>query len=117
MALLKIARMGHPVLLQRCEPVPNPGALGIRQLVANMMQTMEDASGVGSRFMAASIRRCRFDRADLMDALLADAVMDKASFEQANLYRADLGRSVGEDVNMSGANVRWARSLPKREPA
>ena len=47
MALLKIARMGHPVLLQRCEPVPNPGGPGIRQLVANMMQTMEDASGVG----------------------------------------------------------------------
>ena len=24
MAILKIARMGHPVLLQRCEPVPDP---------------------------------------------------------------------------------------------
>lgn len=47
MALLKIARMGHPVLLQRCEPVPDPGAPGIRNLVQNMMQTMEDASGVG----------------------------------------------------------------------
>jgi len=47
MPLLKIARMGHPVLLRRCEPVPNPGAPGIRQLVSNMIQTMEDAPGVG----------------------------------------------------------------------
>jgi len=47
MPLLKIARMGHPVLLRRCEPVPNPGAPGIRQLVTNMIQTMEDAPGVG----------------------------------------------------------------------
>ena len=47
MAILKIARMGHPVLLQRCEPVPDPGAPEIRRLVADMMETMEDAPGVG----------------------------------------------------------------------
>ena len=47
MAILKIARMGHPVLLQRCEPVPDPGAPEIRRLVADMMETMEDAPGGG----------------------------------------------------------------------
>ena len=47
MALLKIARMGHPVLLQRAEPVTDPGAPEIRQLVADMMETMEDAPGAG----------------------------------------------------------------------
>ncbi len=47
MALLKIARMGHPVLIQRAEPVPDPGAPDIRRLVADMMETMEDASGAG----------------------------------------------------------------------
>jgi peptide deformylase len=47
MALLKIARMGHPVLLQMCEPVKNPGAPAIRQLAADMLETMEDANGVG----------------------------------------------------------------------
>ena len=47
MSILKIARMGHPVLLQRAEPVTDPGAPAIRQLVADMMETMEDASGVG----------------------------------------------------------------------
>jgi peptide deformylase len=47
MAILKIARMGHPVLLQKCAPVADPGAPEIRRLVANMMETMEDAPGVG----------------------------------------------------------------------
>jgi peptide deformylase len=47
MAILKIARMGHPVLLRRCDPVPDPGAPEIRRLVADMMETMEEAPGVG----------------------------------------------------------------------
>jgi peptide deformylase len=47
MAILKIARMGHPVLLQKCEPVGDPGAPEIRRLVADMMETMEDAAGAG----------------------------------------------------------------------
>ena len=47
MAILKIARMGHPVLLQMCEPVANPGAPAIRRLVADMLETMADAPGVG----------------------------------------------------------------------
>jgi peptide deformylase len=47
MAILKIARMGHPVLLQKCEPVAKPGAPEVRRLVADMLETMHDAPGVG----------------------------------------------------------------------
>jgi peptide deformylase len=47
MAVLKIARMGHPVLLERCRPVTDPGAPAIRQLVQDMFETMEDAPGAG----------------------------------------------------------------------
>ena len=47
MAILKIARMGHPVLLLKCVRVANRGAPEIRRLVADMMATMEDASGAG----------------------------------------------------------------------
>ena len=47
MAILKIARMGHPVLLRRCDPVADPTAPEIRRLVADMIETMEDAPGVG----------------------------------------------------------------------
>ena len=47
MALLKIARMGHPVLLQRAAPVADPTAPEIRRLVADMIETMLDAPGIG----------------------------------------------------------------------
>ena len=47
MALLKIARMGHPVLTRVADPVPDPGAPEIRRLVADMIETMIDAGGVG----------------------------------------------------------------------
>ncbi len=47
MAILKIARMGHPVLLARAAPVADPGAPEIRRLVADMIETMEDAQGAG----------------------------------------------------------------------
>ncbi len=47
MAILKIARMGHPVLLQRAEPVADPTTPEIRRLVADMIETMDDASGAG----------------------------------------------------------------------
>ena len=47
MSLLKIARMGHPILLTPAEPVADPTAPEIRRLVADMAETMEDAGGVG----------------------------------------------------------------------
>ncbi|WP_372622946.1 peptide deformylase [Falsiroseomonas sp.] len=47
MALLKIARMGHPVLIRPAEPVTDPTAPEIRRLVADMAETMEDAQGIG----------------------------------------------------------------------
>lgn len=47
MSILKIARMGHPVLLERADPVVDPGAPEIRRLVADMIETMEDAGGAG----------------------------------------------------------------------
>src|SRR5262249_5993954 len=47
MALLKIARMGNPVLRRRAEPVEDPAAPWVRRLVADMIETMHDAGGTG----------------------------------------------------------------------
>ena len=47
MAILKIARMGHPVLLREADPVPDPTAPEIRRLIADMADTMRDAQGLG----------------------------------------------------------------------
>ncbi|MFC0408866.1 peptide deformylase [Roseomonas elaeocarpi] len=47
MAILKIARMGHPVLLQRAEPVEDPTDPEIGRLIEDMIETMIDANGLG----------------------------------------------------------------------
>ncbi|HEY3150020.1 MAG TPA: peptide deformylase [Dongiaceae bacterium] len=47
MAILKIARMGHPVLRAPAEPVSDPKSQEIQQLVRDMMETLEDVGGIG----------------------------------------------------------------------
>jgi peptide deformylase len=47
MALLKIARMGNPVLRARAAEVDDPKAPWVRQLVEDMLETMDDAGGTG----------------------------------------------------------------------
>ena len=43
MAILKIAKMGHPVLAQKAAAVANPADPAIRKLVADMVETSEGA--------------------------------------------------------------------------
>jgi peptide deformylase len=47
MAILKIARMGHPVLRGRAEEVTDPTAPEIRALIADMAETLADIGGAG----------------------------------------------------------------------
>ena len=47
MAILKIARMGHPILRTRASEVPDPTAPEVSRLVSAMVETMEDADGTG----------------------------------------------------------------------
>jgi len=47
MALLKIARMGNPVLRARAAEVDDPTAPWVRSLVEDMLETMTDAGGTG----------------------------------------------------------------------
>jgi len=47
MAILKIARMGHPVLRRRAAEVEDPTAPAIRRLVADMVETLDDIGGAG----------------------------------------------------------------------
>jgi peptide deformylase len=47
MAILKIARMGHPVLLRRANAIEDPTAERVRRLIGHMAETMFDAEGIG----------------------------------------------------------------------
>jgi peptide deformylase len=94
MAMLKIARMGHPVLLQKCDPVADPGAREIRQLVADMIETMEDAPGVGLAApqvyqpLRLFVFRVPGGREDPEDAPLGNTVMINPTVELIGDERA-----------------------------
>ncbi len=47
MAILKIARMGHPILRRKAAQVADPTAPEIRSLVNDMLETLEDVGGIG----------------------------------------------------------------------
>jgi peptide deformylase len=49
MAILKVARLGHPVLRQRAElvPVEAIGAPDVQRLIDDMIETMREYSGAG----------------------------------------------------------------------
>lgn len=47
MPILKIARMGHPVLLAPAMPVEDANSPEIQALIASMVETLDDAGGVG----------------------------------------------------------------------
>ncbi|OAN52778.1 peptide deformylase [Magnetospirillum moscoviense] len=47
MAILKIARMGHPVLSRIADPVADPTDPEVLRLIGDMIETMEDAGGAG----------------------------------------------------------------------
>jgi len=46
-AVLRIAKMGNPVLMQKAEPVADPSAPEIRRLAADMQETLEDIGASG----------------------------------------------------------------------
>ncbi|HET6520438.1 MAG TPA: peptide deformylase [Geminicoccaceae bacterium] len=47
MAILKIARMGHPVLIARAREIEDPTVPEVRRLAEDMVATMLDAEGIG----------------------------------------------------------------------
>lgn len=49
MAILKVARLGHPVLRTKAQPVPAAeiGALRFQQLIDDMFETMHEYQGIG----------------------------------------------------------------------
>ncbi len=47
MSVLKIARMGHPVLQQIARPVADPSHPAVHRLAADMLETLDDIGGLG----------------------------------------------------------------------
>ena len=47
MSILKISRLGHPILLQKCKQVKDITGIETKKIIHNMTETMLDAKGIG----------------------------------------------------------------------
>ena len=47
MSILKIARIGHPILLKRAKPIIKIKKSSLKQLLTDMTETLLDADGIG----------------------------------------------------------------------
>ena len=47
MSILKIARLGHPGLLQKCKPIKDITSVRVKKIIHDMTETMLDAKGIG----------------------------------------------------------------------
>ncbi len=78
MAILKIARMGHSVLVDPAASIEDPTAERIQRLIGHMKETMADAQGIGlaAPQVYQSIRLIMFlDAADREDAVDREPVV------------------------------------------
>ena len=55
MAILKIAKMGHPLLLQKAKEVRDPTSPEIKKLVNDMLDTLNDLGGSGVGLAAPQV--------------------------------------------------------------
>ncbi|MGY9003351.1 MAG: peptide deformylase, partial [Rhodospirillales bacterium] len=47
MAILKIARMGHPILQQKADEIEDPKSDDVHLLINDMGETLDDIGGIG----------------------------------------------------------------------
>ena len=47
MAILKISRLGHPILFQKTKSVKDITGIGVKKIIHDMTETMLDAKGIG----------------------------------------------------------------------
>lgn len=114
MAILKIARMGHPVLRRRADAIADPTSPEVARLVADMIETLADAGGVGLAAPQVHVpwRLVMFfvppgrgqDGEDVPLTVLANPVIEPLGEEMAEAFEGCLSIP-----GMSGMVARYTR--------
>lgn len=90
MSVLHIARIGHPALLARAEPVGDPQTAEVQRLIDDMAETLDEARGLGLaapqvreslRIILARPAAGRSGAADVPPLVLIDPVLEPVDEE------------------------------------
>jgi peptide deformylase len=117
MSILKIARMGHPVLRRAADPVEDPAAPEIRRLIDDMIETVEDlgAAGLAAPQVHVPLRLVLFRvPAERLTGLPHDTAMPFSVLINPRITPLDDTRERGWEGCLSvpglrGAVPRWIR--------
>lgn len=114
MAILKIARMGHPVLRQPAAAVDDVSIPEIARLIGDMIETMVDAGGIGLaapqvhaplRLVVFQVPAMRDDAGEGLDlTILANPEIEPLDDEQVSAFEGCLSLP-----GLTGAVPRHAR--------
>ncbi|MCS6780587.1 MAG: peptide deformylase [Geminicoccaceae bacterium] len=116
MTLLKIARLGHPVLLARARPVGDPTRPAIRRLARDMIETMLDAGGIGLaapqvhagiRLIVALPLADRAQERTVAPLVLVDPVVEPMGGEIEEAYEGCLSIPELRGLVPRAARVAW----------
>jgi peptide deformylase len=115
MAVLTIAKMGHPILARIARKIEDPGDPRWAALVADMTQTMAAAGGVGlaatqvevdAQLVIFSVPASRSDEGSVPLSVLINPEITPLSDEVAEAYEACLSVP-----GLTGIVPRWAHIL------
>lgn len=119
MAILKVARMGHPVLRARALPVPPDRIVsaGVQRLIDDMFETMHEYAGIG--LAAPQVHQpLRLFVAGVREAALGDAIGDDEDMPLVALVNPEV--AIDGDERVSGwegcLSIPDIRGLVPRAP-
>ncbi|HJO74156.1 MAG TPA: peptide deformylase [Rhodospirillales bacterium] len=103
MAILKLARMGHPVLNRTADAIDDPTAPEIHRLIADMVDTLADASGVGLAAPQVHVpkRLVIFHISESRAREALDDEIEEGEFEEAEDEEDDGENGNGDAVPMT----------------
>lgn len=117
MAILKIARMGHPVLSRPARAVPDPTDPDIRRLLGDMADTLAESGGVGLaapqvhvplRVVLYRIPAARNDGIEVPLAALINPVLEPVGEDVASALEACLSLPGLSGIVPRPARVRFS---------
>ncbi len=92
MAILKIAKLGHPVLIKKTNEISNLSDFDLKKIVYDMSETMIDADGIGLAAPQVHLSHRLFiyrnpdikDEQQIKISVLINPIIDKISDETAD---------------------------------
>ena len=114
MSILKIARLGHPILYKKATLVKNISNPSIKKLITDMTETMLDANGIGLAAPQVHVsKQIIIFRIPNEESEVNDKSIEITVLINPKLSPARCWRSVHRRRALRRCDVFWKRPVPR----